>query len=132
MPVTDEAGALRLLDLIPDPTADTEAAALEAVELEELDDLLGTLSYRERRVLELRYGLVAEAPKTLDEVGRMFNVTRERIRQIQDQALKKLEAGARSSGSRRTVGDVSVVTPPRPPDRRRPRRSSAGSRSASS
>jgi RNA polymerase primary sigma factor len=99
MPLTDEAGALKLLDLIPDPTADTEAAALDAIEAEELEELLGMLSYRERRVLELRYGLVAESPKTLDELGRMFNVTRERIRQIQDQALKKLQAAAQTSGS---------------------------------
>ena len=98
MPLTDEVGALKLLDLIPDPTADTEAAAFEAVEVEELQDLLGILSDRERRVVELRFGLTTESPRTLDELGRMFNLTRERIRQIQDQALKKLAAGARSSG----------------------------------
>ena len=49
------------------------------------------LSYRERRVLELRYGLGGEPPYTLDEVGRTFNVTRERIRQIENQSLKKLQ-----------------------------------------
>ncbi len=54
--------------------------------------LLGTLSTRERRVLELRYGLNGEEPRTLDEVGRAFNVTRERIRQIENQSLKKLRA----------------------------------------
>ena len=43
---------------------------------------LENLSYRERRVLELRYGLDGEDPRTLDEVGRTFNVTRERIRQV--------------------------------------------------
>ena len=47
---------------------------------------------RERRVLELRYGLDGEQPRTLDEVGRTFNVTRERIRQIENQCLKKLRA----------------------------------------
>ena len=46
-------------------------------------DALGPLGYRERRVLELRYGLGGEHPRTLDEVGRTFNVTRERIRQIE-------------------------------------------------
>ena len=50
------------------------------------------LSYRERRVLELRYGLGGEHPRTLDEVGRTFNVTRERIRQIENQSLKKLQS----------------------------------------
>ena len=54
------------------------------------------LSQRERRVLELRYGLNGEHPRTLDEVGRAFNVTRERIRQIENQSLKKLRALAES------------------------------------
>ena len=56
-----------------------------------LTDSLENLSYRERRVLELRYGLSGEHPRTLDEVGRTFNVTRERIRQIENQSLKKLQ-----------------------------------------
>ena len=52
---------------------------------------LENLSYRERRVLELRYGLGGEHPRTLDEVGRAFNLTRERIRQIENKSLKKLQ-----------------------------------------
>ena len=48
------------------------------------------LGERERKVLELRFGLNGEAPRTLDEVGRAFNVTRERIRQIENHSLKKL------------------------------------------
>jgi RNA polymerase primary sigma factor len=56
--------------------------------------ILGTLSARERRVLEMRYGLNGEHPRTLDEVGRAFDVTRERIRQIENQCLKKLRAMA--------------------------------------
>ena len=58
---------------------------------EALKDALENLGYRERRVLELRYGVGDEHPRTLDEVGRAFNVTRERIRQIEHRALKKLE-----------------------------------------
>jgi RNA polymerase primary sigma factor len=54
--------------------------------------ILETLSARERRVLELRYGLDGQTPQTLDEVGRAFSVTRERIRQIENQSLKKLRA----------------------------------------
>ena len=50
------------------------------------------LPYRERRVLELRYGLDGQSPRTLDEVGRAFNVTRERIRQIENQSLRKLQS----------------------------------------
>jgi RNA polymerase primary sigma factor len=71
---------------LPDEVAEEELrkAALTRV--------LGSLSPRERRVLELRYGLNGEHPRTLDEVGRTFNVTRERIRQIENQSLKKLRA----------------------------------------
>jgi RNA polymerase primary sigma factor len=63
---------------------------------EALARALRGLSERERRVLELRYGLNGEAPQTLDEVGRMFDVTRERIRQIENHSLKKLRALAES------------------------------------
>jgi RNA polymerase primary sigma factor len=71
---------------LPDEAADT------TLRQELLRNILGTLSHRERRVLELRYGLGGEQPRTLDEVGRAFNVTRERIRQIENQSLKKLRA----------------------------------------
>ncbi|HUY71189.1 MAG TPA: sigma-70 family RNA polymerase sigma factor, partial [Gaiellaceae bacterium] len=59
---------------------------------EALSRALAMLGDRERKVLELRFGLNGEAPRTLDEVGRAFNVTRERIRQIENHALKKLRA----------------------------------------
>ena len=77
-------------------TDDSEPLPDEAVDTtlrtETLQKILGTLSPRERLVLELRYGLNGERPRTLDEVGRAFNVTRERIRQIENQTLKKLRA----------------------------------------
>jgi RNA polymerase primary sigma factor len=69
-----------------------DEAAEVAMRRETLRRILSTLSHRERRVLELRYGLDGEHPRTLDEVGRTFNVTRERIRQIENQSLKKLRA----------------------------------------
>jgi RNA polymerase primary sigma factor len=81
---------------LPDEAADV------TLRQELLRDILGTLSHRERRVLELRYGLAGEQPCTLDEVGRAFNVTRERIRQIENQSLKKLRALA-ETGSLRDV-----------------------------
>jgi RNA polymerase primary sigma factor len=76
--------------------ADEQAAspyerAVEILTKQALRDALENLSYRERRVLELRYGLGGEHPRTLTEVGRTFNVTRERIRQIEKQSLKKLQ-----------------------------------------
>jgi RNA polymerase primary sigma factor len=81
-------------------TDETEPLPDEVAEVElrkaTLQRVLGTLSSRERRVLELRYGLNGEHPRTLDEVGRTFNVTRERIRQIENQSLKKLRALADS------------------------------------
>jgi RNA polymerase primary sigma factor len=75
---------------LPDEAADT------LMRTETLRKILNTLSHRERRVLELRYGLDGQHPRTLDEVGRTFNVTRERIRQIENQSLKKLRALAES------------------------------------
>ena len=71
--------------------------AAEILTKEALREALENLSYRERRVLELRYGLGGEHPRTLDEVGRTFNVTRERIRQIENQSLKKLQSPGRGS-----------------------------------
>ena len=65
--------------------------AVEVLTREALREALESLSYRERRILELRYGLGGETPQTLDELGRTFNVTRERIRQIENQSLKKLQ-----------------------------------------
>jgi RNA polymerase primary sigma factor len=78
--------------LIADEQAESPyERAVELVTKEALRDALENLSYRERRVLELRYGLGGEHPRTLDEVGHTFNVTRERIRQIEHQSLKKLQ-----------------------------------------
>src|SRR6266511_3309677 len=75
---------------LPDEAADT------AMRKETLLKILSKLAPRERRMLELRYGLDGQHPRTLDEVGRTFNVTRERIRQIENQSLKKLRALADS------------------------------------
>jgi RNA polymerase primary sigma factor len=75
---------------LPDEAAET------TLRRETLRHILGSLSLRERRVLELRYGLDGQHPRTLDEVGRTFNVTRERVRQIENQSLKKLQALAES------------------------------------
>ena len=77
-------------DPLPDEVAEVE------LRKSTLSRVLETLSARERRVLEMRYGLNGEHPCTLDEVGKTFNVTRERIRQIENQSLKKLRALADS------------------------------------
>jgi RNA polymerase primary sigma factor len=88
-------------DFIQDTTGPRpDEAAEEVLQREALRGILATLSYRERRVLELRYGLDGQDPRTLDEVGRAFNVTRERIRQIENQGLRKLQAMAAAQGIR--------------------------------
>jgi RNA polymerase primary sigma factor len=69
-----------------------EEAAEQALRKDALRKILDSLAPREQRILEMRYGLDGEQPRTLDEVGRAFNVTRERIRQIENQCLKKLRA----------------------------------------
>lgn len=79
---------------------DKEAPSVEELVIkqcvkEEIRDVLQDFTERERRVIELRYGLTGERPKTLEEVGKSFNVTRERARQIEAKALTKLRRRAR-------------------------------------
>ncbi|HTW41330.1 MAG TPA: sigma-70 family RNA polymerase sigma factor [Solirubrobacteraceae bacterium] len=66
--------------------------AAQILRQEALREALANLSYRERHVLELRYGLGGQHPRTLDEVGRAFNITRERVRQVEENTLKKLQS----------------------------------------
>jgi RNA polymerase primary sigma factor len=80
-----------LLHFIEDATAEAPAdSALASMLQEDLRSVLDTLSERERRVLELRFGLADGRPRTLEEIGKEFNLTRERIRQIEAKALAKL------------------------------------------
>ncbi|MGN0612837.1 MAG: sigma-70 family RNA polymerase sigma factor, partial [Porcipelethomonas sp.] len=84
-------------DFIPDDEAPAPAEAASLVLLkEQLNDVLSTLSERESRVLKLRFGLIDGRPRTLEEVGQEFDVTRERIRQIEAKALRKLRHPSRS------------------------------------
>ena len=84
-------------DFIEDRSAPApaEAATFQLLR-EQVEDVLGTLSERERRVLQLRFGLEDGRSRTLEEVGRDFGVTRERIRQIEAKALRKLRHPSRS------------------------------------
>lgn len=72
-----------------------EEAAAYMLLKEQIAELLGTLTERERRVIQLRYGLIDGETHTLEEVGREFNVTRERIRQIEAKAIRKLKQPSR-------------------------------------
>ncbi len=80
-------------DFVEDQTAESPfEQAAEHLRRENLRRALNALPAREREVIEMRFGLTGERPYTLEEVGRAFNVTRERIRQIENHTLKKLEA----------------------------------------
>jgi len=86
-----------LSDFIEDHNAlpPPDAASRQLLK-EQIDDVLGTLTPREQRVLQLRFGLEDGRSRTLEEVGKEFNVTRERIRQIEAKALRKLRHPSRS------------------------------------
>ena len=95
-PVGEEEDS-NLGDFISDPHALDPYEYTAKMKLrEELDDVLGTLTEREERVLRLRFGLIDGRQRTLEEVGKEFNVTRERIRQIEAKALRKLKHPSRS------------------------------------
>ena len=79
-------------DNVPVPA---DAAAFTVLK-EQLVEVLGTLTEREQKVLRLRFGLDDGRARTLEEVGKVFNVTRERIRQIEAKALRKLRHPSRS------------------------------------
>ena len=84
-------------DFIPDDDAPAPADAASNILLKEsLDEVLNTLTPREKKVIVLRFGLADGHPRTLEEVGKEFNVTRERIRQIEAKALRKLRHPSRS------------------------------------
>ena len=104
-PVSGDEDASQLGDFIEDVDAlePLDAASLEMLR-EQVQHALAVLSERERQVLELRFGLVDGKDHTLEEVSRYFNVTRERIRQIEAKALRKLRHPTRSRHLRDYLG----------------------------
>src|SRR5712692_4346518 len=87
----------QLGDFIEDPEAVVPIDAASFVLLQEqLDSVLHTLSVRERKIIQLRFGFLDGHPQTLEQVGREFGVTRERIRQIESKTLSKLRHPSRS------------------------------------
>jgi RNA polymerase primary sigma factor len=81
-----------LADFVEDVSAESPfEIASEALRRENIGRVLASLPRREREVLELRYGIVGGRARTLEEVGRAFNITRERVRQIENRTLKKLQ-----------------------------------------
>ena len=85
----------KLEDFVQDSTQSVERTVIQSRLREQVDEVLGKLPEREERVLRLRFGLDDGRERTLEEVGREFNVTRERIRQIEMKALRKLRVNHR-------------------------------------
>jgi len=96
MPVGDEDSS-RLGDFVEDAAIQApDEVVLHGLLREDIEDVMSSLTDREKTVLKLRFGLDDGHPRTLEEVGRVFNVTRERIRQIEAKALRKLKHPTRS------------------------------------
>jgi len=95
-PVGEE-GDSQLIDFIEDHNAlsPVDAASRQLLKAE-IDDVLSTITPREQRIIQLRFGLEDGQSRTLEEVGKVFNVTRERIRQIEAKALRRLRHPSRS------------------------------------
>lgn len=90
-----------LFDVTPDENAaDPEEITMEARRKKEIRRALDTLAPRERKILELRFGFDDGVPKTLEEVGQAYGLTRERIRQIEGKAIRKLRHPSRSDALR--------------------------------
>ncbi len=95
-PVGEE-GDSRLKDFLPDETVvSPEDSTSQSLLKDKIRDVLSTLDPRERKVLEFRFGLEDGKPRTLEEVGKEFDVTRERIRQIEAKALRRLRHPSRA------------------------------------
>ena len=104
-PVGEDEDA-RLVEFIEDRDAVVPLdAAILGITQDEVASVLRTLSVRERRIVELRFGLSDGRPRTLEEVGREFGITRERIRQIEAKTLSKLRHPSRAHRLRDSLED---------------------------
>jgi RNA polymerase primary sigma factor len=96
-------------DFIEDPGAESPVStASNRMLKDQIDEVLQTLNYREREILKLRYGIGDGYTYTLEEVGRIFKVTRERVRQIEAKAVMKLQHPMRA---RKLEGFLDSSTP---------------------
>jgi RNA polymerase primary sigma factor len=92
-PLSSDSGATTLGDFIADRSiSSVEDVALQEVLVEVVHTILDELGPRSREIIELRFGLYGPNPRTLEEIGRVFGLTRERIRQIEAQSLDVLRA----------------------------------------
>ncbi|HBG61516.1 MAG: RNA polymerase sigma factor RpoD [Omnitrophica WOR_2 bacterium GWA2_37_7] len=106
-PIGDE-GDTHFGDFIEDKKAISPAnATLQSMLKDEITNVLNTLDDRERKILELRFGIIDGTTRTLEEVGTEFNVTRERVRQIESKALRKLRHPTRSRRVKQFIDNMS-------------------------
>ena len=97
-PVGDEEGNTTLSDFIEDDTMiSPEKIAERTLLRKQVESVLSTLSKRERRVIKLRFGIGDATPRTLEEVGHIFDITRERVRQIEEKAKERLRHHSRAN-----------------------------------
>ncbi len=90
-PIGDD-GNGRVADLVPDTSQESPfERATDSLQREGLERALDLLTERERKVIQLRYGLLGSDPMTLEQIGRDFGITRERVRQIESNSLRKLK-----------------------------------------
>ena len=118
-PVGDDEGSEFGQFIADERAASPYELAVESLTNEALREALESLNDRERRVLELRYGLGGQHPRTLEDIARTFSVTRERIRQIENQSIKKLRNRPESRLLRDDIEIASALEAPTTDHRRR-------------
>ncbi|MEA2104635.1 MAG: sigma-70 family RNA polymerase sigma factor [Candidatus Cloacimonadota bacterium] len=110
-PVGDEDGDSTLSDFIEDESLiSPQQIAKRTLLAKQVSSVLSTLSKREMRVIKLRFGIGDETPRTLEEVGNIFNITRERVRQIEEKAKAKLRHHSRSNVLKRYMDTFEALT----------------------
>ena len=108
-PIGNDGEDTLLGDFVEDDTIiSPERVAERSLLKKQVDELLQTLSTREEKVIRLRFGIDDGCHRTLEEVGNIFNVTRERIRQIEDKALKKLRHPIRSETLMKFINNYNI------------------------
>lgn len=94
--ISDDSDGSTLSDFISDDRLNPEATTRERIKKDEVENVIDSLSEQEALVIRLRYGLIDGKGKTLDQIGKIFGLTRERIRQIEERATRKLRHPSRS------------------------------------
>lgn len=107
----DEPSPLQLAEIAMAENEDVESTVIYKSQQVTLKKVLGTLSEREAGVISMRFGLDDGKPKTLDEIGRMYGVTRERVRQIESQTMSKLRNPSRSGPLRGYLSTAELPPP---------------------